>query len=76
MLVPQFNEVARRSLANATWLPMRTRFLDVEPMSALRGDGHRAVVNKTGVADCMHYELPGVVDWYNAALLAVLNAAL
>lgn len=75
-LLPQFNKVARRSIANATWLPMRTQFLDVEPMSALRGDGHRAFVNAAGVADCMHYKLPGVVDWYNAALLAVLNAVL
>jgi len=75
-LLPQFNEVARRSLANATWLPVRTQVLDVQPMSVLRGDNHRHYVPNSGgrIDDCMHYELPGVVDWYNAALLAMLEA--
>jgi hypothetical protein len=42
--------------------------LDVYNMTALRRDGHSA----TG-KDCLHYHLPGPVDWWNHLLFAYLE---
>jgi len=42
------------------------RFLNVFNMTALRPDGH------TAANDCLHYELPGPVDWWNHLLYTTL----
>jgi hypothetical protein len=41
--------------------------LNVDPMTALRGDGHRPQLG-----DCLHYYLPGPVDSWNHLLISVL----
>jgi hypothetical protein len=38
------------------------RYLNIFNMTALRNDGHKAA------NDCLHYELPAVVDWWNHLL--------
>jgi hypothetical protein len=40
--------------------------LDVSPMTEVRGDGHRPP------GDCLHYNLPGVVDYWNHLLFSSL----
>jgi hypothetical protein len=42
------------------------QLLDVNPMTVLRPDGHRPPT------DCLHYYLPGVVDWWNHLLVTQL----
>ena len=46
-------------------------FLDVEPMTGLRADGHREL-NLAGRVDCLHYCEPGPVDWWAQLLLNTL----
>ena len=47
----------------------RFHLLDVVPMTSLRGDGHADPPK-----DCLHYHLPGVVDWWTFLLQQELNA--
>jgi hypothetical protein len=42
-------------------------FLDIFNMTVLRRDGH------LGVRDCLHYVLPGAVDWWNHLLFTYLQ---
>mmetsp|Transcript_34839 Transcript_34839/g.57625 ORF Transcript_34839/g.57625 Transcript_34839/m.57625 type:complete len:381 (+) Transcript_34839:2-1144(+) len=69
-----FNEYAKYALAMATKNSVKNRgnaaqsapmhILDVVPITSLRPDGHR---------DCLHYWLPGVVDWWNVLLFKGLR---
>ena len=43
------------------------RYLNIFNMTALRHDGHKAA------NDCLHYELPAVVDWWNHMLFTSLS---
>ena len=63
-LIPAFNEIARGMLSHRRHTPVD--LLDVAPMTLLRPDGH---------LDCLHYALPGPIDWWNAALLAQLHSS-
>ena len=71
---------ARERLHNATSvLPMGLHVLDVAPMTTLRPDGHAGIalhldMRPFAQPDCLHYSLPGVPDWWNAALVALLCA--
>lgn len=57
------------STAYKTTVPVPImHLLDVYNMTALRRDGHSA----TG-KDCLHYHLPGPVDWWNHLLFAYLQ---
>ena len=49
--------------------------LDVHPMTVLRQDGHCALDtnNSDGIADCLHYSLPGPIDWWNHLLFSNLR---
>ena len=42
-------------------------FLDIFNMTILRSDGH------TAPADCLHYHLPGAIDWWNHLLFTYLR---
>jgi hypothetical protein len=42
------------------------RFMNIFNMTALRHDGHKAAT------DCLHYELPAAVDWWNHMLFTNL----
>ena len=42
-------------------------FLDIYNMTALRSDAH------TAPADCLHFQSPGPVDWWNHLLYTYLN---
>ena len=75
-LMPLYSAHVRAKLADATSrassVPPIIRditMLDVEAMTWLRPDGHLQPN-----ADCLHYTLPGVPDWWNAALFAQLRA--
>mmetsp|Transcript_76099 Transcript_76099/g.236211 ORF Transcript_76099/g.236211 Transcript_76099/m.236211 type:complete len:350 (-) Transcript_76099:65-1114(-) len=46
---------------------LNVRILDVYDMTIQRPDGHRG-------SDCLHYYLPGVVDWWNHLLVTELLA--
>ena len=56
--------------------PLMIESLDVLPMTILRRDGHigdefrPAAIPK---GDCLHYALPGPVDWWNHLLFNNLN---
>eukprot|EP00440_Ansanella_granifera_P055022 gb/GFBE01059645.1/.p1 GENE.gb/GFBE01059645.1/~~gb/GFBE01059645.1/.p1 ORF type:complete len:148 (+),score=13.89 gb/GFBE01059645.1/:1-444(+) len=43
------------------WKYFRSTYLDVVPMTMLRPDGHF----EGQYHDCLHYFLPGVVDWWS-----------
>ena len=59
-----YNQYTKQKLSNlgSSWL-----FLDVYPMTILRGDGH-----KHPNRDCLHYHLPGPPDWWNHLLYSNL----
>jgi len=48
--------------------------LDVYPMTVLRPDGHAGGADcvNCGRDDCLHYSLPGPVDWWNHLMLSNL----
>lgn len=50
-------------------------YIDIEPMTVLRGDGHRGHVRKLRgwVHDCLHYCNPGPVDEWNRLLQNALS---
>ncbi|CAI5513152.1 unnamed protein product [Closterium sp. Naga37s-1] len=66
----QQNEMVREIVEDAGGL-----FMDVDPMMALRPDGHRGVVAKDKV-DCLHYCLPGPCTHPRWLLRAKLGEAL
>mmetsp|Transcript_11975 Transcript_11975/g.27708 ORF Transcript_11975/g.27708 Transcript_11975/m.27708 type:complete len:104 (+) Transcript_11975:2-313(+) len=48
--------------------------LDVHPMTILRQDGHVGLdSNVEGVPDCLHYSLPGPVDFWNHLMYSNLK---
>mmetsp|Transcript_14059 Transcript_14059/g.20252 ORF Transcript_14059/g.20252 Transcript_14059/m.20252 type:complete len:168 (-) Transcript_14059:8-511(-) len=54
----------------------RTYLLDVFPMTVLRPDGHVGDDFRVKTArrtDCLHYSLPGPVDWWVHLMLSNLN---
>ena len=54
-LFPKFNDYAREHSLGRQYY----HFLNIYNMTALRPDGH---VNS---GDCLHYQLPSVIDWWN-----------
>lgn len=71
-LVPEYNKYAKKSLtAERVTSRLKVSMLDVYPMTILRPDGHRARPGR--VPDCLHYYLPGVVDWWNHLLISELQ---
>jgi hypothetical protein len=56
-----FNQYVSKRVKGTT-----IQLLDVNPMTVLRPDGHRPP------KDCLHYYLPGVVDWWNHLLVTQL----
>ena len=49
---------------------MKMEVLDIYPMTALRRDGHVSGeicenCQSHAIRDCMHYFLPGPIDWWN-----------
>ena len=53
---------------------LHLELLDVHPMTVLRQDGHVALdSNVKGVPDCLHYSLPGPVDFWNHLLFSNLR---
>ena len=75
-LVPSYNVAIYAAIANSSRILQRNGLknqpdiLDVMPMTLLRPDGHRTWIRP---ADCLHYALPGVPDWWNHALQAKLD---
>ncbi|CAI5958229.1 unnamed protein product [Closterium sp. NIES-65] len=63
----QQNEMVREIVEDAGGL-----FMDVDPMMALRPDGHRGVVAKDKV-DCLHYCLPGPEDTWSEFLYNIIQ---
>ncbi|CAI5479503.1 unnamed protein product [Closterium sp. Yama58-4] len=61
------NEMVREIVEDAGGL-----FMDVDPMMALRPDGHRGVVAKDKV-DCLHYCLPGPEDTWSEFLYNIIQ---
>lgn len=55
--------------------PLGVLPLDVRPMSVLRPDAHsqRRFAERPREPDCLHLALPGVVDWWNALLVAAVQ---
>ena len=73
-LIPDYNREASIAINDAyARLPLQFHVLDVMPMTLLRPDGHLGPHDKVK-EDCLHYQMPGVPDWWNAALLAFLEA--
>lgn len=56
--------VESRLKQHKTGYPLR--YLNIFNISALRNDGH------TAANDCLHYEMPSVVDWWNHLLYSNL----
>jgi len=56
--------------------PARIHVLDVVPMTNLRPDGHQAspdnLYPQKPTNDCLHYSMPGPIDWFNNLLWANL----
>ena len=52
----------------------KIQILDVYPMTVLRPDGHAGGADcfECGRDDCLHYSLPGPVDWWNHLMLSNL----
>jgi len=48
-------------------------FLDIEPMTQLRGDGHRGLVDPLKAPDCLHYCNPGPVEGWTRLLQNALS---
>ena len=75
-LVPSYNVAMYAAIANSSRILQRNGLknqpdiLEVMPMTLLRPDGHRTWIRP---ADCLHYALPGVPDWWNHALQAKLD---
>jgi hypothetical protein len=74
-VVKEWNEQQFRNESLASWRssgsyrrPIIMHVLDVYNMTGVRRDGHSA----TG-KDCLHYQLPGPVDWWNHLLFAYLK---
>ncbi|CAI5459039.1 unnamed protein product [Closterium sp. Yama58-4] len=61
------NEMVREIVEDAGGV-----FMDVDPMMALRPDGHRGVVAKDKV-DCLHYCLPGPEDTWSEFLYNIIQ---
>ena len=74
--MPSYNVAIYAAIANSSRILQRNGLknqpdiLDVMPMTLLRPDGHRTWIRP---ADCLHYALPGVPDWWNHALQAKLD---
>ena len=64
-LIPEYNILAKERLSKLE----KTYFLNTEPMTVLRPDGHR------GSGDCLHYYLPGVPDWWNHLMVHKLSTS-
>ena len=56
------NQAWREALA--TFSDDRFVFLDIEPLTRARPDGHL----KPNAPDCLHYCMPGTIDYWNLAL--------
>lgn len=69
-LFPAYDALARSLLE-----PLGVRVLDVAHMSAQRPDAHSECRYGGGrlPADCLHWMLPGVPDWWNALLLSSIS---
>mmetsp|Transcript_32056 Transcript_32056/g.96041 ORF Transcript_32056/g.96041 Transcript_32056/m.96041 type:complete len:445 (-) Transcript_32056:47-1381(-) len=56
--------------------PKRIHVLDVEPMTNLRPDGHQTSPDNRDPDkpewDCLHYSMPGPIDWFNNLLFTNL----
>jgi len=70
-LIPEQNVVAREIVEKYGGV-----FLDIEPMTQLRGDGHRLIVEPRKPPDCLHYCNPGPSDWWNRLLQNALSRIL
>lgn len=70
-----FNDQALRALQAAQAKGLHIGMLDVVPMTRLRGDGHLKSFADTPNADCLHYALPGIPDWWNHLLMSELSAS-
>jgi hypothetical protein len=57
--VKQRLEERKRTVGDAMEKQQHVELLNIYNMTALRGDGHIAA------SDCLHYEHPGPVDWWN-----------
>ena len=73
--MPAMDELSTQSLE-----PLGVRTLDVTLMTRQRPDSHTAFCWRKATdpttrwpPDCLHYALPGVPDWWNAAMLSALN---
>mmetsp|Transcript_14370 Transcript_14370/g.18793 ORF Transcript_14370/g.18793 Transcript_14370/m.18793 type:complete len:322 (+) Transcript_14370:353-1318(+) len=65
-----YNRYTRESIREYSWngTLMNMHVLDIYNMTALRQDGHGAVNG-----DCLHYSLPGPIDWWNHLLATYLH---
>jgi len=69
-LVPGFNDYAKMAASRlAAARKFNLTVLDPYLLTILRPDGHRFQQG-----DCLHYYLPGVVDWWNHLLVTMLLA--
>mmetsp|Transcript_9909 Transcript_9909/g.15259 ORF Transcript_9909/g.15259 Transcript_9909/m.15259 type:complete len:411 (+) Transcript_9909:68-1300(+) len=64
-----YNQYARKAIDtyNQNHLDLPIHLLDVAPMTILRKDGHISGPEKCGACgegDCLHYILPGPLDWW------------
>jgi hypothetical protein len=53
-----YNDYSKRSISNRTEEKVKIHWLNIFNSSVLRRDGH------VGFSDCLHYYIPGPVDWW------------
>lgn len=69
-LVPSFNQYVKWKVSLlAAFQKINLNVLDPYRLTILRPDGHRG-----DVGDCLHYYLPGAVDWWSHLLATLLLA--